>query len=219
MNDGRAVWLAPLVWLLSCVAAAQSAPSLEGKSTHLTLLSAVSSKSPKDARFQARMDEPLQVDGQIVLPQGTLFEGHVEAMPARRMIRSGMLRLVFDRMILPDGTTRSTQLALASVQYKSVKTDAEGAVRPKRSKKRLLFQVGGALLMAKVADDLSEVASASVTKNSARFVGLAGAAAFVLLQKGGDVKVPEGTGIDVTFSREGEVLPLGVTTQAPASPQ
>ena len=187
-------------------------PSLQGKSTRLRLLSAVSSKLPRDSRFQARLNQPLELVGQVLLPQGTLFEGHVDPTPARRMIRSGALRLVFDLMILPDGTHWPANLALTSVQDQRVKTDGEGTIRPKRSKKRLLFQIGGALLIAKVADDVSEVAAASVTKGFARFIGLGAAAGFVLLQKGGEVKVPEGTDIEVMFGRDGALLPMGLAT-------
>ena len=79
----------------------------------------------------------------------------------------------------------------------------------------MLFQIGGALLIAKVADDVSEVAAASVSKGFARFIGLGAAAGFVLLQKGGEVKVPEGTDIEVMFGRDGALLPMGLA----ASPQ
>ena len=74
------------------------------------------------------------------------------------MIRSGALRLVFDRMVLPDGTVRFTNTSLTSIDYKGVKTDSEGTVRPRLSKKRLLVQVGGALLIALVSRALMSVA-------------------------------------------------------------
>ncbi len=206
-------------WLLACtLAVAQSGATLEGKSTRLTMLSALSSKSPKDSGFRARLEESLQVDGQVLLPQGTLFEGHVEPRPARRMVRSAALRLVFDRMVLPDGTVRFTNTSLTAVDYKRVKTDSEGTVRPRLSKKRLLVQLGGALLIAKIGDDLSEVAIATVTKNSALFFGLGAAVAFALMQKGGEVKVPEGTGIEIMFGRDGEVLPKGISAESPFPP-
>ena len=215
-----------VVLSLSCLSMGQSLSvsvpmsSLQGKSTKLKLLSPISSKQPKDSRFQARLNEPLQVGGHVLLPQGTLFEGHVDPKPARRMIRSGAMRLVFDTMILPDGTHWPANLALTSVQYQKVKTDAEGTIRPKRSKKRLLIQMGGAILIAKVADDISEVAAASVTKGVARFFGLGAAVGFVLLQKGGEVKVPEGTDIEVMFDRDSEVMPMGFTaTPQAAVPQ
>jgi hypothetical protein len=209
--------LPAFVFLMSCFSAAQSQPVLESQRTRLTLMSAVSSKLPKDSPFTAKLDQPVQIDGQVLLPQGTVFQGHVDPTPARRMVRAGALRLVFDRLVLPDGSVRTTKLSLTSIDCRKVKTDAEGKIRPRLSKKRLLFQVGGAALIAKVSDDLSEVAAASVTKNSARFFGLAGAAAFLLLQKGGEVKVPEGTGIEVMVGRDGEVLPLGVALPSASS--
>jgi len=158
------------LFLACSLVAAQSSATLEGKSTRLTLLSALSSKSPKASEFRARLEESVQVDGEVLLPQGTLFEGHVEPRPARRMIRSGALRLGFDRMVLPDGTVRFTNTSLTSIDYKGVKTDSEGTVRPRLSKKRLLVQVGGALLITKVGDDLSEVAIATVTKTARGFL-------------------------------------------------
>jgi hypothetical protein len=50
------------------------------------------------------MENPVEVEGKPVLPQGTLVEGHLETIPARRMMRRGALRMVFDRVKLPDGT-------------------------------------------------------------------------------------------------------------------
>ncbi len=200
-----------LVFILvaSSLAAAQSAvPSLsalEGKTATLALLSAVSSKLPPDASFRARLESAVQVGNLSALPKGTIFEGHLEPTRARRRLRSGSLRLVFDRIVMPDGSIRTASLSLTSVRYRSVATDAEGTIRRRRSKKRLLFQFGGAALIAKLSDDISELASASVTRNSARYFGLAGAAAFLLLQRGGEVKIPQGTELDVVFNREGNL--------------
>jgi len=64
------------------------------------------------------------------------------------------------------------------------------------------------------------VEAASVTKGFARFIGLGAAVGFVLLQKGGEVKVPEGTDIEVMFNRDSEVMPMGFTaTPQPALPK
>jgi hypothetical protein len=176
-------------------------------------MSDVSSRQEKNAHFEARLGSELKVEKQTVLPQGTIFEGHLEPERARRRLRQGSLRLIFDRMILPDGNVLPVNAVVTSVQLKSVSTDAEGVIRPHRSKKRLAIQLGATALIAKLADDLSEVASASVTKNSARFFGLAGAAAFLLLQRGNDVKMPAGTPVDVLFERP----PDGVDASAPTT--
>ena len=202
-----AVLLALLLWL-SSFSFGQQVADLDGQSSTLTLLSDVSSRQEKNSHFQAKLGSELKVDNQTLLPQGTIFEGHLEPERARRQLRQGSLQLVFDQMIFPNGQVHPVNAVVTSVQLKSVSVDAEGVIRPHRSKKRLAIQLGTTALIAKLADDLSEVASASVTKNSARYFGLAGAATFLLLQRGSDVKMPAGTPVDVLFQREPQAVPV-----------
>jgi hypothetical protein len=201
------VLLALLLWL-SSFSFGQQVADLDGQSSTLTLLSDVSSRQEKNSHFQAKLGSELKVDNQTLLPQGTIFEGHLEPERARRQLRQGSLQLVFDQMIFPNGQVHPVNAVVTSVQLKSVSVDAEGVIRPHRSKKRLAIQLGTTALIAKLADDLSEVASASVTKNSARYFGLAGAATFLLLQRGSDVKMPAGTPVDVLFQREPQAVPM-----------
>src|SRR5690349_16672813 len=161
-----AVLLALLLWL-SSFSFGQQVADLDGQSSTLTLLSDVSSRQEKNSHFQAKLGSELKVDNQTLLPQGTIFEGHLEPERARRQLRQGSLQLVFDQMIFPNGQVHPVNAVVTSVQLKSVSVDAEGVIRPHRSKKRLAIQLGTTALIAKLADDLSEVASASVTKNSA----------------------------------------------------
>ena len=58
----------------------------------------------------AKLEDPVEVDGKPLLPQGTLVEGHLETTPARRMMRRGALRMIFDRIKLPDGTVQPARL-------------------------------------------------------------------------------------------------------------
>ena len=85
-------------------------PSLEGRKARLALLSQISSKSPSGSSFMAKVDDTVEVDGKSVLPKGTLVEGHLETTPARRMMRRGALRMIFDRIKLPDGTVQPARL-------------------------------------------------------------------------------------------------------------
>jgi hypothetical protein len=191
---------------LSAVCFGQQIPALDGQSSTLTLLSDVSSRQQKNLHFEAKLRSELKVKDQILLPQGTVFEGHVEPEPARRRLRQGSLALIFDQMIFPNGQVYPVNAVVTSVELKSLSVDAEGVIRPNRSKKRLAIQLGTTALIAKLDDYVSEVASASVTRNSARYFGIAGAAAFLLLQRGSDVKMPAGTPVDVLFQREGPTL-------------
>lgn len=155
----------------------------------------------------ARLEDPVEVDGKPVLPKGTLVEGHVETVPARRMMRRGALRMIFDRIKLPDGTVQPARFELSSTESTSAKTDREGTVHPTVSKKRLALQLGGTALVAKLADDISEEALAT-SAGSARWYGLAASTAFLLLQKGREVKLRPGEVIEVDLMRDGAALPL-----------
>jgi len=178
----------------------------------LALLSQISSKSPSGSSFLAKLEDSIEVDGQPVLAKGTLVEGHLETIPARRMMRRGALRMVFDRIKLPDGTVQPARFQLSTTEGKSAKTDREGTVHPTLSKKRLVVQLGGTGLVAKLADDLSEEAWAT-SAGSARWYGLAASTAFLLLKKGREVQLKPGEVFEVDFLREGSALPLGAAAR------
>jgi len=183
-------------------------PSLEGRKARLALLSQISSKSPGGSSFMAKLEDPVEVDGKQALPKGTLVEGHLETIPAHRMMRRGALRMIFDRIKLPDGTVQPARFELSSTESNSAKTDREGTVHPSVSKRRLAIQLGGTALVAKLADDLSEEALAT-TAGSARWYGLAASTTFLRLQKGREVKLKPGEVIEVDFLRDGFALPMG----------
>jgi hypothetical protein len=126
------------------------------------------------------LKDPVAVEGKPVLPKGTLVEGHLETIPARRMMRRGPLRMAFHRIKLPDGTVQPARFELSSTESDSAKT--EGTVHPTVSKKRLAIQLSGTALVAKLADDLSHEALAT-TAGSARWYGLAASTTFLLLQR------------------------------------
>ncbi len=100
----------------------------ESGKARLTLLSPISSKSPSGSSFMAKLEDPVAGDGKPVLPQGTLVEGHLETTPARRMMRRGALRMIFDRLKLPDGTVQPARFELSSTESDAAKTDREGTV-------------------------------------------------------------------------------------------
>ena len=127
----------------------------------LTLLSNISSKSPSGSTFLARAQTPVAVEGRPLLPEGSIVEGHLQTTPARRMIHAGALRMIFDRIKLPDGTVHPAAFELVTAESDSVKVDDEGVAHPTVSKKRLALQLGGSLAIAKLADDIAEEALAA----------------------------------------------------------
>jgi len=117
-------------------------PALEGRKARLALLSQISSKSPSGSSFMAKLEDPVEVDGKPLLPKGTLVEGHLETIPARRPMRRGALRMIFDRIKLPDGTVQPAWFELSATDSNAAETDSEGTVHPTVSKKRLAIQLG-----------------------------------------------------------------------------
>jgi hypothetical protein len=176
-------------------------PSSEEGKLRLSLLTSVTSKSPSGSSFMARLENPVQLEDTTVLPQGSLVEGHLETVHARRIMRPGALRMIFDRVKLPDGTIKRANFVLVSSESKSVKADDEGELHPTISKKRLAFQLGGTAAVAKLADDIAEEAVAAGA-GTARFYGLAGAGVFLFFQKGSEVKLHEGDVIEAELLRE-----------------
>jgi len=77
------------------------------------------------------------------------------------MMRRGALRMVFDRIRPPDGRIQPARFELTATESDSAKTDIEGTVHPTVSKKRIVIQLGGTALIAKLADDISEEALAT----------------------------------------------------------
>jgi hypothetical protein len=168
----------------------------------LTLLSNISSKSPNGSSFLARVQTAVAVEGKSLLPEGSIVEGHLQTTPARRMLHAGALRMIFDRIKLPDGSIQGAGFELVTAESDSVKVDDEGVAHPTVSKKRLALQLGGSLAIAKLADDIAEEALAAGV-GSARYYGLAAAATFLAIQKGREVKLREGDIVEVEFVRTG----------------
>ena len=176
--------------------------SFEGLRLTLSLASEVSSKLPTGTSFRALLEEPAAKDGQAVLPKGTVFEGHLKTVRARRPMRSGSVFMVFERMMLPSAPAQAVSANVTAADSDAVKTNAEGQLRPTVSKKRLVFQLGGTALAAKLSDDLSEaIGGTAISASTARYAGMAGAATFFLLQKGREVKLKPGDKLEIEFGR------------------
>ncbi len=191
---------------------------LEGMRAKLSLSSQVSSKMPSGSAFQASLEEPVAVNGQILLPKGTMFEGHLATVRARRRMRRGSVFMAFDRVVLPNGSARPVEVNLVSTESKAVTPGAEGELHPKLSKKRLVIQIGGAGLAAKFGDDLAQLAaSTTVGAARARYFGVGASAVFLLLQRGPEVKLSPGDRLEIEFGRGGPALPLEAqSTELPA---
>ena len=132
----------------------------EGQTITLTLQQDLSSKLPTGAPFTAHD------------AQGKVYHGHVLTHPARRVLRRGSMRLVFDEPVVP--------------------AESEGIFRA--GNKMRLLKLGVSLAAAKLADDAVD---GVIGATKARYVGIGVAAALSLLQKGGEAKLRRGDTVEV----------------------
>jgi hypothetical protein len=147
-----------IVFSLTCLVALGACS--EAQTTTLTLLEDVSSKLLTGTVFTARD------------ASGKTYQGHIVTHPARRLLRRGSMRLVFDDPIVP--------------------TKNEGVFRA-GSKMRLL-KWAGSIAAAKLAGDTVD---GTIGASKARYVATAVSSALIILQKGGEAKLHKGDSVDV----------------------
>lgn len=105
-----------------------------------------SSKTPRGARFEAVITEPVfSADHQVVLPEGTTLTGEVTLVrPARQYHRNGQLRFLFESVQVPNQPPAPLLGALHSVDASDddrVAVDDEGGATLTNSKTRFVAPV------------------------------------------------------------------------------
>jgi hypothetical protein len=135
------------------------------QTVRLTLQEDLSSKLPTGTVFTAKDS------------LGKVYHGHVVTRPARRLLRRGSMRLVFDDPVAP--------------------VTNEGVLRA--GNKMRLLKLGGSVAAGKLADDSVD---AAIGAKKARYVAVAVAGALVIFQKGGEAKLHKGDTVDVESRRE-----------------
>ena len=190
-----------------------------GTHARLLLLSGLSaSGSHQGDAFQARLLEPVRTkEGVLVLPEGSLFDGHIaKLVRPRRLSRAGSLHLAFDKITLGEGAQQkvvsdklAASLAATEMDNQSkVKMDEEGTLHgANRTKKQFMEDLGLGLGMQQVVDEAVEMAVRAV----APYAGAATGLAFLFGRRGKDVELPKYTEMEVVLSR-----PL--TLPAPGAP-
>jgi len=150
-------------FLLACFVALSAIS--QAQTITLTLQEDISSKLPTGTIFTASD------------AAGKIYRGHVVTHRARRILRRGSMRLVFDDRVAP--------------------TKDEGVVRP--GKKMRLLKLGSSLALAKMADDSVDGA---IGAGKARYVAAAVGVTLIVVQKGGEAKLHKGDTIDVEPRRK-----------------
>ncbi|HUZ46981.1 MAG TPA: hypothetical protein VMW54_10125 [Terriglobia bacterium] len=144
----------------------------------------------------AEIVQPVYVSGQLALPAGTLFDGHITAIrPPRRMRRAGRLSFRFDHVTLPSGQEIPVSAVIASLEktqgLRGV-LDSEGHLEGRRKTSWKSFLTGfltvGGLTAARVAVAGSAALSVAAPASAAAFLSYE-----IFLARGGNVNVPPNT--------------------------
>jgi len=134
--------------------------------------------------LEARLVEPVLIGSKVVLPEGSIFEGHlVKRVPPRRFSRLGTLSLTFTKLTLPAGAETTIAASLVGVEVDKgtrIKMDSEGGLHGgKPGKVALLWNLVWAAGIAKITDDSAQLvlellisgATDASTAGIARYVG------------------------------------------------
>jgi hypothetical protein len=126
-----------------------------GSVIHALLKTPLSSASvQKGEAVEAVMTEPLLMDTQLILPEGTLLKGSVlQVQPARRLHRNGQLRIVFHQIVPPKAAEQQVEASLEGVEVKddeNLTLDSEGGAQATTPKTRYLT-TGISLALAAVS--------------------------------------------------------------------
>ena len=140
-----------------------------------------SATTPPDAPVEAILVQPLFADDRLLLPQGTRLTGSVvEVQRARRLGRSGKLRVAFRELIPLGGMEQKVAAAnLEGVQSgaeENVRLDVEGEARSSPPKRRY-FSTGIAVALALASHKDSDVEDGVSSGGRDASEGLAGGAA------------------------------------------
>jgi hypothetical protein len=145
----------------------------------------------------AEMTEPVYIKGQMALPKGTLFDGHITSIRRPGWMRhNGKIAFRFDHVTLPDGHMVPVSAIIThldnSMNLKGT-LDAEGHVRGHRRRSWKTFLTGavgiGSLTAAKLAMASSAALTVAVPASAVAFVGYE-----FFIRRGTNVNVPPMTG-------------------------
>lgn len=187
-------------------------------SVRVDLLTPLSSAKNREGDLvRAQAVEPVLVNGQAILPAGTVFEGVVaQSKRAQRPYRSGRMRLSSSSLLLPSGQLAQIVVTPTAGQFvNATRLDAEGEFTGALNRKQALLNLVVAYLAGKIFDDLIEegakaalgAAVSGSAATAARYVGL-GVGTFVfLMHRGHEGSLASQTELQLTFVREARIRP------------
>ena len=186
--------------------AAESAATIPaGTHIALALRNTVDTKHSKEGdRIYLETIYPVSAEGRIAIPRGSFVNGTVTiSKPAGRVKGKGELFIRFDSLTLPSGATRDFRSRLDSASGANVDRD-EGKVTGERDTGKDVGRVAEGTVMGASLGGLIGAAKGSAMKGVG--IGSAAGAAVglgsVLLKKGPDATLRQGTTMDMILDRD-----------------
>jgi hypothetical protein len=158
--------------------------------------------------FTANVSEPVMIDGQEVIPVGAKIEGRIAQLQRPGRIRGvGEMRLVADKVVMPDGSTYPLSAILAAIYGAEAKVHGEeGLVKGPNSRLRTAEEVGAGMGGGGLIGTLFGGFTGTLVGGA-----IGGAAGFVdtMRKRGTDLALPTGTQLNYQLTRDlnvGEVV-------------
>jgi len=177
-----------------------------------------SSNSRVSDRFRAHVAEPvIDENGRTLVPAGIGIEGHVTSVnKAKWGHRSGIISIVFDNFIAPDGRPVPVRGTLTSANADERKRlDEEGNIKGGSTVRRDIVFIGGG---AGLGAGIGAIAGSALIGSG---IGAAAGVTAVLLMKGKDVAIEPGErfGIELVqpFSLASDPFRLRNVTPIPST--
>lgn len=150
-------------------------------------------------KFIATVTVPVYVNGQTVIPAGTIIEGRVtQVTPAKRMNRSGTIGIDFDDVVFPNGSRLGLVGGLTSSDPETRRhIDDESRVSGQGNNRPAVFIGGGGAIGAVLGGIAGGGKGAVLGGVAGAGAGVAG----VLLAKGEEAQVPAGTPFGVQLKQ------------------
>ncbi|HXU39214.1 MAG TPA: peptidoglycan-binding protein [Blastocatellia bacterium] len=150
-------------------------------------------------KFIATVTVPVYVNGQTVIPAGTIVEGRVtQVTPAKRMNRSGTIGIDFDDLVFPNGSRMGLVGGLTSSDPETRRhIDDESRVSGQGNNRPAVFIGGGGAIGAVLGGIAGGGKGAVLGGVAGAGAGVAG----VLLAKGEEAQVPAGTPFGVQLKQ------------------
>jgi hypothetical protein len=117
----------------------------EGTLLKTKMISTLSTNSTvTGSRFTAEVTEPIEREGRVIIPVGSILEGRVTEVHGGRRISGGaLLHLETDDVTLPDGTHYIVHAQVIDTGRSDFKVTDEGTLKKKDHGKETLAVVGG----------------------------------------------------------------------------